>query len=120
MTFKNWKIIKCTVTTCTTQSNYDVIKMLALPWSSWKEKHQSLFRRYCGQINPVDYTVWIMLQEKVYKTRITDLNHFKYPIRIRTEWAKLRHIVIAVAVRQWRCRLSACVRVGSDHFEHCF
>jgi len=53
----------------------------------------------------------------VYKTRITDLDDLKH--RIRTEWAKLDHAVIAAAVRQWR-RLSACVKVGGGHFEHCF
>jgi len=70
--------------------------------------------------NPVDYSVWSILQEKVYKTRITDLDDLKHRIRIRTEWAKLRHVIIAAAVRQWRRRLSACVRAGSGHFERCF
>jgi len=45
---------------------------------------------------------------------MTDLKH-----RIRTEWAKLYHAVIAAAVHQSRRRLS-CVKVGSDHFEHYF
>jgi len=40
-------------------------------------------------LNPVDYSVWSILQEKVYKTRITDLEDFKR--RIRTELAKLDH-----------------------------
>ena len=79
---------------------------LALLWIFWKEKRQSSFRRYCGlDLNPVDYSVWSILQEKVYKTRITDLDNLKH--RIRTEWAKLDHDVIAAAVRQWRHRLSA-------------
>jgi len=56
--------------------------------------------------------VWSILQEKMYKTRITDLDDLKHRIRIRTEWAKLRHIIIAAAVRQWRRRLSTCVRAG--------
>jgi len=60
--------------------------------------------------NPVDYRVWSILQENVYKTRITDLDDLKY--RIRTEWAKLEHAVIAATVGQWRRRLSACVRAG--------
>jgi len=69
-------------------------------------------------LNSVDYSVWSILQEKVYKTRITDLYDIKH--RIRIEWAKLRRVITAVAVRQWRRRLSACVRTGSGHFEHCF
>jgi len=54
----------------------------------------------------------------VYKTRITDLNDLKH--HIRTEWAKLDHSIIAAlaaAVRQWRRRLSACVKVGGGHFD---
>jgi len=37
-------------------------------------------------LNPVDYSVWGTLQEKVYKTCKTDLDDFKH--RIRTKWAK--------------------------------
>jgi len=54
----------------------------------------------------------------VYKTRITDRDDLKH--RIRTELAKLYLAVIAAAVRQRRRRLSACVRAGGGHFEHCF
>jgi len=61
---------------------------------------------------------WRLPHEKVYKTRITDLDDLKY--RIRTEWAKLDHAIIAAAVRQWRRRLSAFVKAGGGHFEHCF
>jgi len=71
-------------------------------------------------LNPVDYSVWSILQENVYKTRITDLDDVKH--RIRTESAKLDHAVMAAAARRpkWRRRLSACVRAGGGHFEHCF
>jgi len=57
-------------------------------------------------LNPVDYSVWSILQKKVYKTRVTDLDDLKHRIRIRTEWAKLYHAIIAAVVRQWRRRLS--------------
>jgi len=67
-------------------------------------------------LNPVDYSMWSVLQEKVYKTCITDLDNLKH--RIRIEWAKLDHAVIAAAVCQWRHCLSACVRVGGGHFKH--
>ena len=65
-----------------------------------------------------DCSVWSILQEKVYKICITDIDDLKH--RIRTEWAKLDHAVIAAAVRHWCRRLSACVKAGSGHFEHCF
>jgi len=92
--------------------------VFALPWSSWKEKCQSSFRRSLPDGNPADYSAWSILQEKVYKTRITDLDDLKHRIRIRTKWAKLRHVIIAAALRQWRRRLSACVRAGGGHFKH--
>jgi len=56
----------------------------------------------------------------VYKTRITDLNDLKHRIRMRTEWAKLYHTIIAAAVYQWRRHLLACVRAGGGHFEPAF
>jgi len=62
--------------------------------------------------------VWSILQEKVYKTRITDLDDLKR--RIRAGCAKLDGAVIAAAVRQWHRHLSASVRVGGGRFEHCF
>jgi len=58
--------------------------------------------------------VWSVLQDKVYKTRITDLDDLKH--RIRTEWANLDHAAIATAVRQWRRRLSSCVTAGGGRF----
>jgi len=35
-------------------------------------------------------------------------------------WSNLDHIVVTAAIRQWRRRLSACVRAGGGHFEHYF
>ena len=49
---------------------------------------------------------------------MTYLDELKH--RIRTEWAKLDHAVIAAAVRQWRRRLSVSVKDGGGHFEDCF
>ena len=40
--------------------------------------------------------------------------------RIRAEWAKLDHAVIAAAVHQWRRNLSRVVKAGGGHFEHFF
>jgi len=43
-------------------------------------------------LNTVDYSVWGLLQQKVYKKRITDLEDLKQ--RLRTEWVKLDHVVV--------------------------
>jgi len=42
------------------------------------------------------------LQEKVYKIHITDRDDPKQ--RLRTEWVKLDHVILAAAIRQWRCQ----------------
>ena len=68
-------------------------------------------------LNPVDYSVWGLLQERVYRTRIADMDELKQ--RLRTEWASLEHSVTVAAIRQWRQRLRACVRAEGGHFEHC-
>ena len=61
--------------------------------------------------------MWGTVQEKVYETCMTDLDELEH--RIRTEWAKLDHAVIAAAVRQWCRRLSVSVKAGGGNFEHC-
>jgi len=71
-------------------------------------------------LNLVDYSVWGILQDKVNKTCMTVLDDLGH--RIRTEWAKLDHAVIAASVHQWHSRLlvSVTIKAGSGHFEHCF
>jgi len=49
-------------------------------------------------LNPVVYSVWGILQEKVYKTCMTVLYDLKH--RIRTEWATLDHAVVKAYVHQ--------------------
>jgi len=53
-------------------------------------------------LNPVDYIVLGLLQKKVYKIHVTDLDELKQ--RLRTEWAKLDHVVIAAAICELRRR----------------
>jgi len=47
-------------------------------------------------LNPVDYSVLGLLQQEVYKTRVTGLEELKQ--RLRT----IDHVVIAAVIRQWR------------------
>ena len=67
-------------------------------------------------LNPVEYSVWSTLQEKVYQHRINDLDELKH--WLRAGWSNLDRAVVAAAIRQWRLRLSACVKAGGGHFEH--
>jgi len=51
----------------------------------------------------------------VYKRRITHLDELKQ--RLRTEWAKLDHIVIAAAIHQWHRQW---VQISNVYFVHTF
>jgi len=65
-----------------------------------------------------DYSVWSILQEKVYKTRITDINDLKH--RIRTEWAGRRDPAwptVGQAGSRHHC--CSCASVASTSFSLC-
>ena len=65
----------------------------------------------------VDYTVRSVLQERVYRTNISDVDKLKR--RINSEWAALSHAIIERGFGEWRHQLiRACVRAGGGHFEH--
>jgi len=57
-------------------------------------------------LNPVDYSVWSVLQEKVYCSKISDVDELKS--RLIDEWAQFDQSIIDAAICQWRRRLSAC------------
>jgi len=67
-------------------------------------------------LNPVDYEVWGMLQQRVYHSSICDVDHLKQ--RLIEEWRCFNQNITDRAVRQWRVRLRACVRANGGHFEH--
>ena len=65
-------------------------------------------------LNSVDYTVWSVLQDRVYHTDVEELKR-----RINSEWAALSHAIIERGFGEWRHQLiRACVRAGGGHFEH--
>jgi len=67
-------------------------------------------------LNPVDYEVWGVLQQCVYRSRICDVDHLKQ--RLIEEWRFFDQNIIDRAVRHWRVRLRACVRANGGHFQH--
>lgn len=67
-------------------------------------------------LNPVDYKIWSVLQSRVYRTRVGDVNQLKQ--RLVEEWSRFEQSIIDGAIRQWRQRLQACVRADGGHFEH--
>jgi len=67
-------------------------------------------------LNPVDYAVWGILQDRVYKSEIKDVEELRQ--RIQEEWDGLDQRVIDSAVRGWRKRLQACIAANGEHFKH--
>lgn len=76
----------------------------------------SFWPPYSPDLNPVDYKIWSVLQDRVYRTRILNVEHLKQ--RLVEEWAQFDQKIIDGAVKQWRQRLRACVRAEGGHFEH--
>jgi len=99
--------------------------MLALLWSFWKEMPKFilplLWPPNLPDLNSVAYSIWSILQEKVYNTCITHLNDLKHRIRIRTEWAKLHRVIVAAAVRLILLQLSVmtlCILMHEGRLIH--
>jgi len=65
-------------------------------------------------LNPVDYKVWSVMQEKVYKKRIEDIDELR--ARILTAWDKMDHYWCNN--QQWCTRLRTCIKAKGGHFEH--
>ena len=58
-------------------------------------------------LNPVNYSVWSVLQEKVYRSKIADIDELK--TCLVNEWAQFDQLIIDATISLWRRRLSACV-----------
>ena len=67
-------------------------------------------------LNPVDYKIWGIMQEKVYRTKIRDIEELRG--RIVNAWDQFEQLVIDAPIGQWRTRLEACVEAKGGHFEH--
>jgi hypothetical protein len=67
-------------------------------------------------LNPVDYRIWGVLQERVYQTPIHDVAELRQ--RLVDTWSGMQQNVVDEAIGQWRNRLKACVRANGGHFEH--
>jgi len=60
----------------------------------------------------MDYTVWGVLQERVYREKIRTVEELQQ--HITEELERLDHCVINNAVKQWRKSVAA----NGGHFEH--
>ena len=53
---------------------------------------------YSPDFNPIDYSIWSVLQERVYRSRIAGMEELKQ--WLVTEWANLDYRIISEAVGQ--------------------
>src|SRR6218665_2484209 len=59
-------------------------------------------------LNPVGYSIWSVLQEKVYRSTIANISELD--MRLNNERGRYVQSIMDAAIGQWRRRLSACVR----------
>jgi len=59
-------------------------------------------------LNPVDYRIWGLMQQRLYKTPVRDTIDLKK--RLVDTWASIPQGVVDEAVDQWTARLRACVK----------
>ena len=67
-------------------------------------------------LNPIDYKIWGIMQQRVYEMQIHNVDELKR--RVVDVWRGLQQSVVDVAVTEWRKLLQACVRTKGGHFEH--
>ena len=66
-------------------------------------------------LNPVDYKIWSVLQQRVYQSRVHNTDKLKQ--RLLQAWHSIDHNIVDNAIDEWRGRLRACVRANGGHFE---
>ena len=65
---------------------------------------------------PVDYKIWGIVQQRVYQSRVHDVDQLKQ--RLLDVWHGMEQSVVDSAIiDEWRVRLRACVRARGGHFE---
>ena len=67
-------------------------------------------------LNPVDYRIWGVMQQRLYKTAVCDTIELKK--RLVDTWASITQCVVDEAVDQWTSRLRARVKAKGRQFEH--
>jgi len=65
-------------------------------------------------LNPVDYRIWGLIQERVYQTAIRDVDDLKQ--RLTCVWAELKQGVVDKAIEHWRPGLRACIREKGQQY----
>jgi len=67
-------------------------------------------------LNPLDYGIWGILQQTVYREKISTVEELKE--RILQVWDNLSQTTIDRCIDAFRKRLHAVIRVNGGHIEH--
>ena len=79
----------------------------------------SLWPPNSPDLNPVDYAIWGIMQERVYnKGKIANVENFASASLTSGNWERLDQRIIDGAVKEWRKRLRACAAAEGGQFEH--
>jgi len=66
-------------------------------------------------IAPVDYKIWSIVQQRVYQSRVHNIDKLKQ--HLVHVWHGMDQTIIGSAIDEWHGRLRACVRAKGGHFE---
>ena len=67
-------------------------------------------------LNPVDYAIWSVMLQRVYQTRVHDIDESRQCLI--TVWCGLEQCAVVDAIDYWKRRLRACVDAEGGQFEH--
>lgn len=66
-------------------------------------------------LNPVDYKIWGIMQQRVYQSRVNNVDELKQ--RLLDVWHGMEQSITDSAIDEWRWRLHSCVKAKGGHFE---
>jgi len=76
---------------------------------------------HSSDLNPLDYSVWVILQELVYEGRHKPFANLKgLQNVIRDEWHDVDDQTVRKAILQWKRRLAAVAKQNGGPIQHIF
>jgi len=67
-------------------------------------------------LNPLDYAIWSIMQQRVYQTRVHDIDELQQCLI--TLWCGLEQCAVDDVIDQWQRRLRAYADADGEHCEH--
>jgi hypothetical protein len=69
-------------------------------------------------LNPMDYSIWSILERKVCSTRHNSLESLKEALQ--KAWDEITEDELRPIIDNFPNRLNACIQADGGHFESCF